>query len=276
MSGMARALRPRWFRFTPGGLLVVLVAVEAFLWVSERFQWFTFNQHKGYAVLIALGAVGVYLLLMLLWFIFALVFRRCFQFTIRSLLALAVAVAIPCGWFAAEMKAAWEQKAATEAIVKLGGAVAWPESQVPGPPWLRNLVGDDLLVNVTLVSLRRRPGFDDAVLTRVEELPQLEMLDLSNTAVTDAGLKHLESLARLGYLDLAGTQVSDAGLEHLKGLRELRRLWLSHAKVSDAGLEYLKGLTKLQWLALDSTKVSDEGVQRLRQALPNCRIFRLK
>jgi len=44
--------------------------------------------------------VGVAFLVMLLWFIVALVFRWHFQFGIRSLLVLVVVVAVPCSWLA--------------------------------------------------------------------------------------------------------------------------------------------------------------------------------
>ena len=54
--------RRRWFVPTPGRLLVVLLAVDGLLWLSERFQWFAFNQHKGWTVLIAVAAVGVFFL----------------------------------------------------------------------------------------------------------------------------------------------------------------------------------------------------------------------
>ena len=55
------------------------------LFLSERFQWFGFNSHKGWTVLIAVAGVGVVLAFMLLWWLAALVFRWQFQFSIRSL-----------------------------------------------------------------------------------------------------------------------------------------------------------------------------------------------
>ncbi len=59
-----RKARRRWFLPTPGRLLLVLLAAEGVLWLSERFRWFAFNQHKGYTVLIAVASVGGFLLLM--------------------------------------------------------------------------------------------------------------------------------------------------------------------------------------------------------------------
>lgn len=45
--GMAAAAeKARWYRVTPGRLLPLLLAVEGFLWLSERFHWFAFNQRS--------------------------------------------------------------------------------------------------------------------------------------------------------------------------------------------------------------------------------------
>ena len=70
-------------------------------------------------MLIAVASVGVFLLLMLLWFLAALVFRLRFQFSILSLLVLVVAVALPFSWLATEMKAARKQREAVEQIENL-------------------------------------------------------------------------------------------------------------------------------------------------------------
>ena len=37
----------RWYQPSPGRLLVVLLAAEGVLLLSERFRWFTVNEHKG-------------------------------------------------------------------------------------------------------------------------------------------------------------------------------------------------------------------------------------
>ena len=287
-------IKPRWFVPTPGRLLLVLLAIEGLLWLSERFQWFAFNQHKGWTVLIAVASVGVFFLLMFLWFLAALVFRLRFQFSILSLFVLMVAVALPFAWLETELKAAREQKAVVEEIRKLGGAVRYDYEENPSttgkppePAWLRGLFGSDLFANVTVVGLANSRIGDaglehlkgltqlqvlwlngtkvsDAGLERLKGLPQLEGLYLSTTKVSDAGLEHLKGLTRLQWLFLVGTKVSDAGPEHLKGLTQLQTLGLDDTEVSDAGLEYLKGLTQLRELNLTGTKVSDAGLEQLR------------
>ena len=127
LAGMADAwtLTQRWFRLTPDRLILGLLAVEGFLFLSERFRWFAFNQHKGWTVLIAVASVGVAMLLMLAWLAAGLAFRWRFQFSIRSLLVLTLAVAIPCSWLSWEMKKAGKQQEAVQEIRKLGGRVIY-------------------------------------------------------------------------------------------------------------------------------------------------------
>lgn len=84
----------RWFHPTPDRLVLTLLAVEGLLWLSDRLGWPTW--HKGYTVLIAVASAAVAMLLMLGWLAASLAFRWRFQFGIRSLLVLVVAVAIPC------------------------------------------------------------------------------------------------------------------------------------------------------------------------------------
>ncbi len=91
-------------------------------------------------------------------------------------------------------------------------------------------------------------------------------------ASTDAALECLEDLPQLQILDLTDSQVTDAGLEHVKKLVHLERLFLDGTGVTDAGLEHLKGLTELRVLQLYATQVTDAGVANLQKALPNCKI----
>ena len=262
MTAVAEKAPRRWFRITPDRCVLGLLPLEGFLLLSAWFHWFAFNQHKGWTVLVAVASVGVALVLMFLWFLAALVFRLRFQFSILALLVLVVVVAVPCSWLAAEMKAAKEQRQVVEGIEKVRGRVTY-DYKLPGPVWLRNLLGDDLVGDVTQVDLRFSE-VSDAGLERFKGLPRLQTLDLYGTEVSDAGLQYLKGLTRLKSLDLNSTKVSDAGLEHLKGLTQLQVLDLSSTNVSDTGLEHLKRLTQLQRLYLMYAKVGDTGMEHLK------------
>ncbi len=246
MIAMADAIKPRWFRPTPGRLLVVLLAVEGFLWLCERFQWFAFGRHKGYAMALAVASVAVFLLLMLLWFVLALLFRWRFQFSIRSLLVLMVAVALPCGWLSAEMKKAQQQREVVAMIEKLGGSVFYDRQSDADGRYPPASFAEDLFLDV--VAVDGKPGFDDAMLDQLPRLPHLQSLLLDGNKVGDATLKRCAGLKHLQGLFTRNTAVTDAGLEHLQGFARLRLLCLFGSKVGDAGLEHLKGLTQLQVL----------------------------
>jgi hypothetical protein len=284
----------RWLRLTPGNLLVVLLAAEGFVALSQRFEWFAFNERRAHALLVAWATLGVFLLLMLLWFVASVLFHCRFQFSVLSLLVLMFAVAVPCSWLATEVKRAREEAKAVEAIRSSMGEIqydwqadangaALPNAQPPGPAWLRGLLGADLFASVTAVHPPERPptssavlacllgwaaGYrpplwsDDSMLEHLEALPRLQRLDLGCGCggTTDAGLKHLKGLARLQVLVLGGAKISDAGVNCLAGLAQLRFLDLRCTKISDAGLQRLGGLTQLQHVDLAGTKVTDVGL----------------
>ena len=153
----------RHFHLTPGHCLLALLAVEFLLFLSQWFRWLP----KGWPVLIAIAAVGVLMILMLGWFGVALVFRRRFQFSVRSLLVLTIAVALPCSWLVVERAGAKRQKEAKDELGRLGVYVQYdyqvrksgnplPGARPPGPAWLRSLLGEDFLATVVYVSCPHR------------------------------------------------------------------------------------------------------------------------
>ena len=219
------------FRLTPGHCLLALLAVEFLLFLSQWFRWLP----KGWPVLIAVASVGVVVLGMFVWFGVAVVFGRRFQFSVRSLLVLTVAVALLCSWFAVEMKKAREQKAVVAEIDEHWGTVYYdyatqnePGRDLPlrGVQSLMNVFGDDFFVEVVEVDLRNSRLFANADLERLQKLSRLDILCLTNSDITDAEL------------------------------------------------EPLKGLHQLHELELTETLVTDEGVAKLQKALPNCKITR--
>jgi hypothetical protein len=264
----------RWFYPTPAWLVFGSLATTGLLFLSERWRWFPFNEHKGYTVLIAVAGVGVVLATMLLWWLVALVTRWHFQFGIRTLLVLTVAVAMPFSWLAEEMKKANEQKAAVAAIEKLDGNVTycWEDgkdvmelanAQPPGPVWLRNLLGDAFFTKVVRAIFYTDTNVTDEGLANIARLPQLQDAKIESTQVTDAGLAHLARLTELQRVSLDNTQVTDEGLAQLAGLTELRELWLDSTRVTDAGLAHLAKLTRLERLLLFDTQVADAGLAHL-------------
>jgi hypothetical protein len=284
MAGMADTSSPqppvRWYHPTPGRLLVGLLALEGLLVLSEWLRLLPFNRHKGWTVLIAIACVGVFMVVMLGWWLAAIVFRVRFQFSLRSLFGLTLAVALPCSWLATEMKWARQQSKTVALLGKRAGILEYdyqldesrhfiPHAEPPGPAPLRQWLGRDFFADMAFVCLA---SVEDADLERLGTLTQLRYLSFGGDDVTDAGLAHLSGMHRLEVLNLVGTQVTDVGLAHLTGLGQLQELVLVDAQITDAGLAHLTALGQLRELDLCSNQVSDEGVKRLQQALPNCRI----
>ena len=210
MVNVSDETRRRWYCLTPDRLVVALLALEGFLLLSEWFGWFA----KGWAVVTAVATVAAAFVLLLLWFAAALLFRLRFQFSLRSLMLLALIVAIPCSWLKTAMKQARKQRETVETITKLHGEVSYdfeidrsgekiPDANRPGPAWLRTLLGDDLFVDVALVDFYT-PEFSDAGLEQIEE--------------------RLKALTRLQHLRLWSCNVSDSGLKRIEGLTQLQSL----------------------------------------------------
>ncbi|NQU26556.1 MAG: hypothetical protein HQ567_35175, partial [Candidatus Nealsonbacteria bacterium] len=197
--------KPRWYHPTPDKFLIALLPILGLLFLSERFTWFPFNEHKNWTVLIAVAVVCLAVVLLLLWLGVSLVSRHRFQFSIRSLLLFVAVVAVVCSWFSVRMQEAERQREAVAAVQK-GGRVSYDYHHLlgtPGPPWLRNLLGVDFLSNVRELIYERATDTD-----------------------TDTDLVHLKGLTSLTTLSLYNTQVTDDGLLHLKGLTNLEVLLL--------------------------------------------------
>jgi len=166
------------------------------------------------------------------------------------------------------------------ALVKLGAVIDYG-------------VGD----RVIDVDLDEKP-VTDADLEHVAALPDLKILNLSNTQITDEGLKRLTGLTKLKFLYLFNTGISDAGMLSLvelprlevlcldrtritdvglKTLEELPRLEKLHvhslAPVTDAGLESLTKHSRLFELRIGGPGLTEAGVERLKAALPNCEVY---
>lgn len=284
---MADALpKLRWFRLAPHHCLVTLLAVEGLLWLSNRLGWPSW--HKGYAVLTAVTAVAVMMLLMLLWFGAALLFRWRFQFGVRSLLVLTVAVALPLSWFSWEMTKAREQKEAVRAIWKAGLWIAYDyqcdtrgfwKANWSGPTRLHNWFGVDFLSDVVGVeppgdgSGSALGGFflpsgckaTDQDLLHLKVFPRLRNLDLAWSSITDSGVVYVGELRELQVLGLWCTNVGDNGVAHLRALGNLRALRISHTKVTNSGLVHLKSLPNLESITIGETAVDDNGLLSLAE-----------
>jgi len=136
------------------------------------------------------------------------------------------------------------------------------------------------------------PQLDDDKLAILDGVPELRVLTLTNTRVTDQGLARLARFRNLNCLYLGNidhTKIVGAeaakriaapallggrGLAALKDLPNLQVVQLYGAKTKDEDLKGIEPLKSLMLLDLMGTSVTDDGVARLKKALPGCKIRR--
>jgi hypothetical protein len=306
MTGVdAAERRYHWLRPTPDRFVVALVLAEFLLWLSDWLGWPPW--HKGYGVLACIAVVTLFFLTIVVWFGSAMVFRRSFQFSLRSLLLFVIAAALPFSWLAVEMRKETVLAAAAKKVADHGGSIFcdWDfdssgaqvqDEHRPVPMWLRSSLGDGFFTDPVEVSFAGYEVTDDVIdslqslrrlkavclgwgvlpgdsLLHLQRLDQLRALDLSNNdSFTDAYLDHLEGLTQLIQLDLSNTLITDNGLKQVAMMRQLQVLDIGDTSITDAGLEHIQRLDRLRSLNLERTQVSSEGVAKLQQVLPNCRV----
>ncbi len=189
--------------------------------------------------------------------------RRWFQFSLGMLMLLVFLFGIPASFVGVRLQMARNKRVLAAQF--RGGDVGFRE--------LGGLFSSDVSVASIYFS-----SLTDADLRSLQEplerQPDLQVLVLGGTQISDAGLVPLRGLKQLLLLNLNDTQVTDAGLVHLHGLTRLQYLSLDNTRVTDAGLVHLQGLTQLKTLSLANTPVTDAGRAKLQKALPNVEIGR--
>lgn len=141
--------RPRWFHITPERFVGALIVVEIFLWLSDGYRWFAFDEKKGLPLLIALAALAISLLGFAVRFLFALTFHRRFQFGIRTLLLLTLAAAIPFSWMAASVDRAKKMRQLVERLRNEREFHIETRTWLTPPEWLSSLLGGEFFSRAT-------------------------------------------------------------------------------------------------------------------------------
>jgi internalin A len=199
--------------------------------------------------------------------------RTLFQLSLRSLLMLLLALGI---WLGLTFNRVRQQRAAVARIEQLGGKIQYAhdvaatrivgrpqQPVVPGPTWLRRLLGPEFFDTVVWVRLGNT-AVTDADLRLISKLDRLEFLDLNSTSITDAGLFELRHCRHLKSLSLPETRVTDDGLRHLPSMPYAAGVSLGNTAVGDEGLYHLRGQRGLVSLELCETHVTSQGVRHLR------------
>jgi len=163
-------------------------------------------------------------------------------------------------------------------VVRGNGRVVYSDPTTPTVvvSWLDRLPRSD--AHRCLYSVRLGPAASDTdlyelVASGMGNLPDLEILELQASGVTDEGLSALRPFANLHKLNL-GPRITDSGLSRVQGLGSLRRLGLQCTKVGGEGLRSVQELPNLVQLDLSGTPIRDETVPCLKM-LPRLQFLNL-
>ncbi|MBA4017270.1 MAG: hypothetical protein C0483_08860 [Pirellula sp.] len=192
----------------------------------------------GFYMIVAGGLAAV---IALVWMMVRTVRNRPTVGPIRLLLAGAVLIAVPYG------------------------LAFYERNFVPLQPYEQIVDGE---LRITLTGL---PGFDYATLAR---RPEVVVLQMANSDVTDATLEHLRGLAKLRRLDVGNSQVTDAGLATIAALPALEELNVGHTKITDAGFQqHLAPKASLRRLDLTATEVKGKTKRDWKNKQPDQRDY---
>ncbi len=106
----------------------------------------------------------------------------------------------------------------------------------------------------------------DENLYLLRKLPELKILWLSDSSITDKGLINLLNNPNLEaiYLDRS-RNITDEGMKYLGELKSLKDLGLGGTPIGDKGLAFLAAQGRLEQLNINSTLVTDAGLKYLMQ-----------
>jgi uncharacterized protein YjbI with pentapeptide repeats len=112
-------------------------------------------------------------------------------------------------------------------------------------------------------------GVDDAFLTPLKSLTDVEDVVISSPSFSDAGLAFVAGYAGLKELLLSAgsgkSRFTGAGFVHLKNCKSFKRLLVSGDLLSEAGFEQLGTLKSIQSLVLDGAGTTDQKLGSLRR-----------
>lgn len=113
----------------------------------------------------------------------------------------------------------------------------------------------------------------DQHVSRIRRVPMLQNVYLWNNEITDAGLASLiKHCPNIRILHLTDTAVTNACIPGLADLKHLEDLVLVRCEITDDALPALYGHSSLQLLHLLDTQCTQSGLHKLQPQLPDCEI----
>jgi hypothetical protein len=195
--------------------------------------------------------------------------RRRLRFSLRTLLLLVVVIAVPMGWKVNRVR---NQRLVVAEIERLNGHVYYDyhrrafnnggNPQLPGPDWLRDLLGVDYFADVVHINVNG-PQVTNETLALLSSLTHLQALGVESDRITDSGVAMVARSKELISLTLGSKSITVASIDHLQGLANLEFLRCSGSQVDDSWIEHIVRLKSLHTLILNDTSVTDEGLAGL-------------
>jgi hypothetical protein len=137
--------------------------------------------------------------------------------------------------------------------------------------WARKLLGDDFFSNVYRVEFVQQRWWPSKSGLVHGFGPVPTATPISREA--DKYIHLLQELPNLQSLDLSNSAVSDNSGPALARLQCLKCLSLNETAISDRSIPVLAKLRNLKDLVLANTAITRQGFEKLRTLLPNCEIY---
>jgi len=224
--------------------------------------------------------------------------RRFFRFGIRTVLAIMTLVAMVFGLF---ILPAWKQKEAVARInayhpqvsfaifydyhrrAKPVGYSHWNlDAELPGPKWLRGLLGEDAFRKPVSLGIHYGGSkdlafyeslngiqswesmsfgsfLDDAMMEKITGQNSLKELRVADTSLTNAGCAAIGKLVSIRELHINQNRISDQGLEKLGTLTRLEELFIGDCNIDGSGFEAFQKPLSLKRLDMERSALSDES-----------------
>ena len=204
--------------------------------------------------------------------------RPLLRFSLRMLFVLMAGVGLVAAIIGQRYRTVQQREQSVSLLDEYAGFVIYDyehrdEEVPPGPAWARRWLGEHYFAEPSHICLAADESFDDQMLARLRQFPELRRLRLSRAAITDDGLVAIENLERLEMLTLTLADVSDRGMKSIGRMHRLEVLGLADTNVTDAGLRRLHQLKGLKKLYLSGTPTTAAGREAFVAAVPGCEVF---
>jgi internalin A len=257
----------RLFLVTPERVLIALLLVEVFLFLSDRYDWFWFNQYENYTVLVVVAIVAIVLAAIATWAGVSWLISRWkggkpFQFGLQSLLLLVAVVAIVCWWFPSALN---DNHLQAQVAAKMDERERCASHDGAPPPIPFRTLLEQLGVKF-FPEVVGAGGVDDDDCDDISHFRNCRTLVFissddefprTGTTVTDQGLARLKSLTQLRSLEIDSPHITSLGLRSLSRNAHLETMYLHRAQVDDDAMKVLGNFPNLKGLAINASHSYD-------------------